>query len=362
MNNKLFVLFLLLLINSYAFAVKPIDGLPDYNGTYFGSPNTGSLYDESSPIFTTLWRDNYYRSTANCAGEGCGKHPGVDIAVPSGTEVRASLSGRVHRKLDCDAGWGGLVVIEADNPYKSGEKVYISYAHLRDIFVSLEDIVSTGDIIGESGGALTDPCHGTSTGAHLHFQVDKPHSGNYPWYPFGRSEYPDSDFEVTEKTYNPLPFVQGYGYHWTFGEDGFKELWGAYSVNDYGVDNSYLWIDSESTYASITRSGMASSCAHGDGYQCSRSVAIEADLYKLWVLNLDFECDNNPVVVYFKNSDGKYGGLAFNYDSARKYYLPMNIHSLWTGTITGLWLFPSDGCSAPSGNREFYIHQMYFLH
>lgn len=363
-GSKLFCFSFWVFVSGFVSAgTKPIDGLPDYNGTYFGTPNTGSRYSSSSPIFTTLWRDNYYRKTAGCAGEGCGKHPGVDISVPSGTLVRASLAGKVVRWADCHDTWGGLVVIEANNPYVSGEKVYISYAHLRSVSAPKpESFVIEGQIIGESGGAATDACHGTSTGAHLHFQVDKPHAGNYPWYPTGGVETKDSNFEVVAKTYNPLPFIQGHGYHWTFGENGFKELWGASNIKSYGVDLSFLWIDGESTSTSIYRSGLHSpSCTYSNGYPCSRQVAIEASIYKRWVLNLDFKCYNNPVTVYFRNSEGTIGGLAFNYDSARLYYIPMSKHSSWKGLITDLWVYPSNGCTASSGTKEFLIPQMYFL-
>lgn len=363
-KNKLFGILFFVIISNIAFAgTKPVDGLPDYNGTYFGTPNTGSRYSSSNPIFTTLWRDNYYRKTASCAGEGCGKHPGIDISVPSGTPVKASLAGKVFRKVDCHDTWGGLVVIEANNPYVSGEKVYISYAHLRSVSAPAKDqFVTEGQVIGESGGATTDKCHGTSTGSHLHFQVDKPHSGNYPWYPAAGVESKDSDFEVVAKTYNPLTFIQGYGYHWTFGEDNFKELWGASNVNSYGVSGSSLWIDSESNNATVYRTGLNTpSCSYSNGYPCSRQVSIEASIYKRWVLNLDFKCYTNPVKIYFKNSNGIIGGLGFNYDSAHVYTLDMSKHSQWTGLITDLWIYPSYSCSASSGTKEFFLPQMYFL-
>lgn len=263
--------------------VKPIVGLPDYNGTYYGTPGTGRLYSSSSWIFSTLYRDNYDR-LSGCAGEGCGKHPGVDIRV-DGKQVKAALAGKVIRSecsLPGSGNFGGLIVIEANNPYISGQKVYVSYAHLKERYSAVNAIVSQGKVIGRSGGAPDNDCPGGSFGAHLHFQVDKPHGGPYPWYPFGRVENRDDDFEVTDKTYNPLPFVTAGGWqNWTFADRGFFEHWGVDNATASGVERGYVWLDSSSPDTAIHRSGLTpSSCGGGEGYPCSREVTVEANIYK----------------------------------------------------------------------------------
>ena len=149
---------------------KPIADLRDYNGTYYGASGTGTVgYTDG-----TLYRDNQDGGAASgCNGEGCGRHPGVDIPVPPGTPVFASLSGTVVRS-ECNAGWGGLIVIRSTNPWNANETLYFTYAHLRARYYGVNQFVGTGTQIGESGGRVgIDQCAGNSTGAHLHFQIDK---------------------------------------------------------------------------------------------------------------------------------------------------------------------------------------------
>lgn len=374
----LFVLALLCAPPLLARGSKPIVGMPDYNGTYYGTPNTGRNCDADARdcdstsnrmMFTTLYRDNYNR-TSGCAGERCGKHPGVDIGVESGTDVVAALGGKIHI-AKCSSTWGGLVIVEADNPYVSGEKVYVSYAHLSDYNDhSVGTTVNQGDKIGESGGATSDACHGASTGSHLHFQVDKPHGGTYPWYPpkdaEGNStvELADSNFEVTGKTHNPLPFVLGYAYNYTFAENGNKELWGARNVNDYNTASSDLWVDSSSSYTYTGRSSWIpepSSCTWSDGYPCSREITLDADIFKRLVLRLDFKCNNNPVVLWYRGPDNAWRYGTFNYDSARTYTLGLSGLTYWNGIITDLMVQPSQGCTASPGPEEYFFKQAYFL-
>jgi len=85
-------------------------------------------------------------------------HHGTDIAAPTGTQVKAFLSGKVVR-----AGWGGLygnvVDVEHGNGYKT------RYAHLSSITVSVGQIVGRGQPLGRVGST------GRSTGPHLHFEL-----------------------------------------------------------------------------------------------------------------------------------------------------------------------------------------------
>jgi murein DD-endopeptidase MepM/ murein hydrolase activator NlpD len=85
-------------------------------------------------------------------------HAGVDIAVPSGTPIRAARSGTVAL-----AGWmGGYGNYTCIN---HGGGVATCYAHQSSIGVSVGQSVKQGQVIGSVG------CTGHCFGPHLHFEV-----------------------------------------------------------------------------------------------------------------------------------------------------------------------------------------------
>ena len=85
-------------------------------------------------------------------------HTGVDIAVPTGTEILAGHDGRVTF-AGSNGGYGLFVVIEGDNGLTS------RYAHCSAILVSVGQEVKRGDVIAKVGST------GASTGPHLHLEV-----------------------------------------------------------------------------------------------------------------------------------------------------------------------------------------------
>lgn len=328
-------------------------------------------------MFSTLYRDNYNRRQGSppCAGERCGSHAGVDIAVPSGTTVRAALAGKIVES-GCKQGagtgnFGGTIVIEADNPYLPSNKVYLVYAHLdKWNYYAKGTIVTEGTVIGLSGG---DPnagiCPGASGGAHLHFQVDKqpPDSQRRPWFPrlTGGAERPDSDHTVTKYTHNPLPFVLGYAYRFTFEELGNKELWNAMSVTSFTVAGGSAQIDSNTGLTYIGRMSDAgeTTCATSLGKKCSRQITLDADIFKKMMLTLDFACVNNPVMLYYRTSDKVWhvaGLFGFSYVIPATYMLNFSTLASWKGIITDFKIKPSFGCTANPGPYEFYIKELYF--
>jgi murein DD-endopeptidase MepM/ murein hydrolase activator NlpD len=87
-------------------------------------------------------------------------HSGIDIAVPSGTEVRAADRGKVLLS-SWNGGYGYYIAID------HGNGISTAYAHNSRLLVKEGDLVAQGQAIAKSGST------GLSTGPHLHFEVRK---------------------------------------------------------------------------------------------------------------------------------------------------------------------------------------------
>jgi murein DD-endopeptidase MepM/ murein hydrolase activator NlpD len=88
-------------------------------------------------------------------------HPGIDIAVPSGTPIRAAAAGTVifTEPESSSGGYGNYTCID------HGGGLSTCYAHQESFAVSAGQQVSQGQIIGYSD------CTGYCFGPHLHFEV-----------------------------------------------------------------------------------------------------------------------------------------------------------------------------------------------
>jgi murein DD-endopeptidase MepM/ murein hydrolase activator NlpD len=94
-------------------------------------------------------------------GAGYEFHPGIDIAVPEMTPIRAAASGTVifTQSEASSGGYGNYTCID------HGGGLSTCYAHQSSFAVSEGQSVSQGDVIGYSG------CTGYCLGPHLHFEV-----------------------------------------------------------------------------------------------------------------------------------------------------------------------------------------------
>lgn len=88
-------------------------------------------------------------------------HPGIDIAVPEGTPIRAALAGTVAftEPEAASGGYGNYTCID------HGGGLSTCYAHQSAFAVSAGDRVQQGEVIGYSG------CTGYCLGPHVHFEV-----------------------------------------------------------------------------------------------------------------------------------------------------------------------------------------------
>lgn len=99
-------------------------------------------------------------------GPGCwtthrlpGHVEAIDFALPLGTSVVATEAGSVIGAADAGDGYGNRIQIQHDNGMVSW------YGHLSQYMVAMGSRVAKGQMIARSGNT------GTSTGAHLHFEV-----------------------------------------------------------------------------------------------------------------------------------------------------------------------------------------------
>ena len=92
---------------------------------------------------------------------GYENHPGIDIAVPTGTPIRAAGDGTVilEQPEASSGGYGNYTCID------HGGGISTCYAHQESFSVSVGQHVQQGQIIG-----ITD-CTGYCFGPHLHFEV-----------------------------------------------------------------------------------------------------------------------------------------------------------------------------------------------
>ena len=92
------------------------------------------------------------------AGDPAESHPGIDIAVPAGTPVRAA-GGGVVEAAGTDPAYGLFVLLRHAEGYET------MYGHASRLLVHEGDSVRAGQVIALSGSS------GRSTAPHLHFEI-----------------------------------------------------------------------------------------------------------------------------------------------------------------------------------------------
>jgi murein DD-endopeptidase MepM/ murein hydrolase activator NlpD len=112
----------------------------------------------SAPAALELWplaTPGYITRTTAVGRSG---HPGIDIAVPRNSYIRAAGNGIV-RTAGEDEVYGQHVILDHGSGLES------VYGHASRLHVAAGDRVNAGDVIGLSGSS------GRSTAPHLHFEV-----------------------------------------------------------------------------------------------------------------------------------------------------------------------------------------------
>ena len=102
-----------------------------------------------------------YTITSRCGWRSRDNHPGLDVAAPKGTAIKAAAGGTVIFAGSGSpyGGYGNIVVIQ------SNSSTAIRYAHCSKIYVRRGEVVEQGQVIAAVGST------GISTGNHLHFEI-----------------------------------------------------------------------------------------------------------------------------------------------------------------------------------------------
>ena len=132
-------------VNAEPIAVEPVPPLELY-----------------SPVPTGSWISQKFGENSTWYATSRG-HNGVDYGVIVGTPITAAMDGVVEVSKEQTGGYGRHIRIR----HEHGITIY---GHLSQRYVQVGDVVTAKQVIGRSGGSLSDPYAGNSTGPHLHFE------------------------------------------------------------------------------------------------------------------------------------------------------------------------------------------------
>lgn len=130
--------------------------LPPLRGQRSGSASPEG--DSARPSSWPLTRSGFITQTRGEPSDG--SHPGLDIAVPTDSYIRASGPGTVV-EAGVDPVYGRYILIDHGSGFES------MYGHASRLFVQAGDQVERNEVIALSGST------GRSTAPHLHFEIRK---------------------------------------------------------------------------------------------------------------------------------------------------------------------------------------------
>jgi murein DD-endopeptidase MepM/ murein hydrolase activator NlpD len=125
-----------------------------------GNPGSPAVYETGSslPRHWPLDERGYVTRGQALADTTQEEHPGIDIAVPVGSIVRAGGGGFILQTGEHEA-YGRFVLLEHPDGYQS------MYGHLSRILAVQGASVAAGEVIARSGNT------GRSSAPHLHFEI-----------------------------------------------------------------------------------------------------------------------------------------------------------------------------------------------
>jgi murein DD-endopeptidase MepM/ murein hydrolase activator NlpD len=141
---------------------RPSDSAPVARPIVVGSPSDPTRYQVglSTPLYWPLDERGFVTRGPAQPGVDTEVHSGIDIAVPTGSAIRAAGGGVVEEAGE-DAELGLFVRISHPDEFLS------VYGHASRLLVAAGDTVDAGQVIALSGST------GRSTAPHLHYEVRK---------------------------------------------------------------------------------------------------------------------------------------------------------------------------------------------
>ena len=151
----LVLLLFLILVSYFFFEFKLIEPSGD-NGPYSDLKPGQGICNLTMPVKVKYRISSLYGYRVPNAKNGSSFHRAIDLAVSSGTDVYAAISGKVSVTRNSSCG----ISLRIKN--SNGEVV--RFCHLSQTIAKSGDQVEQGDLVAKSGNT------GASSGPHLHFE------------------------------------------------------------------------------------------------------------------------------------------------------------------------------------------------
>jgi murein DD-endopeptidase MepM/ murein hydrolase activator NlpD len=147
----------------------------DSGGDVISAGETNSTQVSGYPI-----RSHYGRRTHPVTGEKGKLHPALDVGTPEGTAVALSHPGVITSSFlqgGVNRGYGNMI-----DAWVPALNTHFRFAHLKERLKAAGEKFKANEILGYTGGAKGLARSGSSTGPHLHLEVDnikggKPYGG-----------------------------------------------------------------------------------------------------------------------------------------------------------------------------------------
>lgn len=98
-------------------------------------------------------------------------HGGIDVGTPTGTALALSHSGEVIYSA-LHGGYGNMI-----DAWVPALNVQFRFAHLTKRYKKTGEKFKANEVLGLTGGGAEDPGRGSSTGPHLHYEIDTARGG-----------------------------------------------------------------------------------------------------------------------------------------------------------------------------------------